>query len=188
MNRYSSNQHVDRGLTYHFASWTPMWQATRSKICFRCVCCIASSSAPRSSSVMRERSKHPSSNLLLIFLLCARRPPIASAEAISMCIIATHMSMLAAIMGRTDAICSLGIESLFFARCRGMLAVPSAARSPAVHGAGGDCSSEGHSAGKCSPVRAGHGGNGGEAGTSRAHGRGGIGEDSEEVGAWTESD
>lgn len=85
-------------------------------------------------------------------------------------------------MGTTAAIEFLGIDSMLFVWCRGMLAVPSVGRSAAVHADRRVGNGDEQNAGGCSPIRPRNCDSGGEAWTSAKGGKAAMGGDCEEVG------
>lgn len=87
-------------------------------------------------------SKQSASTLRLTLLLCAVWPPPASVVVISMCTMATQRSMQAEITGTKVAGRYMGFDSVWLICCRGMLRVPDAGRSGAVHGVGAAGSGE----------------------------------------------
>lgn len=137
LNRYSSNQHVDRGFTYHLASIAWTCQARRSNICVLCGFSNVSSSGSFSANMLCCVPTLSHSTLLFDLFLCARCVLIASVVVMYICIMVTAMSMHATIKGMAEVICTVVIVLLCGWACRGMLSTPMQGDSGGAHEAGG---------------------------------------------------
>lgn len=135
LKRYSLNQQVDIGLTYHLAFSAPMCQARTSKNFLMCGCSSASSSDSCLLNVLHGQIQTSAPFVLFNCFLCAKCALLASVDVMYMAIIATHMSMQVKSMRTLDGISSVATDIDVGPRCRGMLAVPPQGITSGVHGA-----------------------------------------------------
>lgn len=184
LNKYSSNQHVDLGFTYHLASSTPMCHATRSTICFAC-----GSSIPLWRGLCRPNVKLgaiQSSSACRLFncFLCAKCVSLASVVVVCMTSMAAHMSMQDTSRRMAAVTSCEGTEYGVDGGCRGMLAGPTPGNAAGMHGLGGGRGGVSHVPGRGIPGRAEDTNIVDGAGTSRSRGgRGGL-----QVGEASESE
>jgi hypothetical protein len=122
LNRYSSNQQVDRGLTYHLVFKACMCQATISISCFTCRSPSGSSSG--SVRIAKSRCDTCTSDALpsLNLFLCDLWLPLPSVVAMCIVIMMTHISMHVNNVRMADVMAGVSSECGLSACCRGMLA------------------------------------------------------------------
>ena len=122
LKKYSAIQHVDLGLTDHFATTTLMCQAKRSKICFTCGC---SNTSFLGSCHHNELCGDIYLSFLFFFfnfILCAKWASLASVDVMYMVTVTTHISMHVIIMWIAEVISNVAIEFGIGVRCQVMLA------------------------------------------------------------------
>ena len=124
LKKYSSNQHVDLGFTYHIAFSTPMCQARRSATCFTCGWGRATSSCSCLLNVLLGATETSSPYLIFNYFFCLICVSLTSVDVMYMTIMAMHMSMHVDTMRMVVAMSCVNTEFWIDASCRGMLVVP----------------------------------------------------------------
>lgn len=188
LKRYSSNQHVDRGFTYHLAFRTPMCHAKRSTMCFPCVNSVSSSSDSYLSHVLVADIDTSSELLFFNFFLWAACASLVSMDVMYIVIMSTHMSMHDSNVQMGELTVGEAIENGLCVWCRGMLAAPLEGTRSGTFGAadgrrGGEHIPTGDSSDRTAPVPA-----AGAAGVSRTQAGGSRGRRHREAGSTSESD
>jgi hypothetical protein len=138
LKRYSSNQQVERGFTYHLASMAATCQRRRSCTCFECGCCNGSSSSSCTSDAWCVEKSTAPSPLLLNFFLCWKCASLDSVVVMYIVIMRTHILMDVSIAWMACAKSTVGIDFVANGLCRGMLERPTQgpASVPSVDPAG----------------------------------------------------
>ena len=172
LNRYSSNQQVDRGLTYHLVFKACMCIAMMSISCFTCSSPSGSSSGSLRNAKSGGDPWTPDALLNLPLFLCDLWPPLPSVVDMCIVIMMTHISMHVNSVRMADVMVGDMTECGMSACCRGMLAASPTANTRGAVGEGIGRAGGDHMPRACFPEGIVNEGLAGGAGTSRAQGRG----------------
>ena len=188
LKRYSSNQHVDRGFTYHLALSTPMCHAKRSTMRFSCVKFVLWSSDSYVSHVLASDIDTSSKLFFFNFFLWTACASLVSVDVMYIVSMSTHMSMHDNNVQMVELTFGKPFENGKCVWCRRMLAAPLEATRSGTFGAadgrrGGEQIPSGDSPDRTGPIPA-----AGVVAVSRPEASGSRGRRHREAGSTSESD